>query len=314
MPLFVADIGGTNSRLALAEPTGRIGQAKSFRNDEFDSFYDVIARYFAEHPVTGLGGGCLAIAGPVLSDQARLTNRNWTFDSAAIAAALPVPPRRPVRLTNDIVALGHALSTLNGAQLVDITPEPAGAALNDQALVVGLGTGFNVCLIKQTAPTPVIFEAELGHACLPVRVAHALEAEIGPAMTQFETVEDLFSGTGLTRLHRVLSGGDTMQGQEIVSAYDAGQGGAVARTLDLSARLLGVLTRELVYQYLPFGGLHFAGGAARGILGGRACQVFVQAFAGQNDDIVQMGRVPLRLIVDDGAALTGAAQIALTGR
>lgn len=310
MVLLVADIGGTNTRLALIDPDSGTTDAARFENDDFGSFYEVLGRYFAGRMMPVLDGCCVAIAGPVTSGQACLTNRDWQFDVTAISDALPSTPLRPVRLINDLVALGYALPTLASDQVLQINT-PMGEATNAQALIAGLGTGVNVCVVKDGPHGSQVIEAELGHGSLPSSVLALLYQSIGEAADQFETNEDLFSGGGLSRLYRILSGGMDRRGQDILAAYDRTVQDHVTETVHLTARLLGVFTRELVFQYLPFGGIHFAGGAARGILGSDARAIFLEAFNVPGRFAGHLEQVPIRLITDDGAALIGAARVAL---
>lgn len=306
MTILVADVGGTNSRLALVDD-GAPRSIVRYTNTEFASFYDILARYSAGRDLGLLTGVCAAIAGPVTSTRAQLTNLNWQFDTDDIAAALP--GCGPVRLVNDLVALGHALSGLGTEHLLVIKPSGA-AQLNNQALVVGIGTGFNICLVKDAGANraPLVVEAELGHASLPQNVWAVLQNEAGEAATQIIANEDLFSGRGFSRLHEIISGGDNLPGAEIVAGY--GQDAKATQTVNLAAQLLGLFARELVFQYLPLSGIYFAGGVARGILGTDARECFLKAFDGTGlfSDLIR--QVPVKVITDDAAALVGAARYA----
>ena len=318
MSFLVADVGGTNTRIAVTQQAraGRPGPSVRLRNDDFADFTELLAAWRARQAPPPLAGACIAVAGPVSAGQARLTNRDWAFPPAEIAAALDLAPGRPVRLINDLAAQGHALAHLGGGQLADLraaAPEaapPPPRQGNGQALVVGLGTGFNICLVARGASGAIVAEAELGHASLPQRVAAALAKALGPDAARFDSNESLFSGRGLTRLYQLVSGGQSRAGEAVIAAYDPAWGGAETRSVDLMADLLGLLARELFYVYLPLGGIHFAGGAARGILGSPARARFLAAFDRPGAFGDQAARVPLRLITDDAAALTGAAVLA----
>ncbi|MEY8829460.1 glucokinase [Sedimentitalea sp. XS_ASV28] len=309
MTILVADVGGTNTRLALVDGSGSVGETIRFLNDDFATFPALLAAYAARCAPPVLSGCCIAIAGPVTEEIARLTNRDWHFDRSDIAAALPGLLPGSVRLINDLAALGHALPALTSLQLADIRKTPATKAGNGQAVVMGLGTGVNICLAKTTALGNVVIEAELGHASLPQSVSDTLSAAIGIRVADFPTVEELFAGRGLSRLYGILSGQTQRAGQAILAEYDRGAAGKTAETVDLMAGLLGRMARELVYMYQPFGGIHFAGSVARGILGSAARARFLACFEapGRFDD--HIARVPVRVIVDDAAALTGAAQV-----
>ena len=302
MTVLVADVGGTNTRVALAS-AGQLVHLTRFANDAYGSFAEVLTAYARGRTLPGLRGVCVAVAGPVAGGRAELTNRNWHFDAAELAAPLPGQGGIPARLINDLVALGHALPGLTAAQL-DVIRAGAAQPSNDQALVAGLGTGFNTCLLKGGA----VVEAELGHASLPLAIAEELRAQIGDAAGGFRTNECLFSGRGLSRLHQILSGQER-RGQDILADYATGGDPQAAATVTLTARLLGLFARELVFQYLPFRGIHFAGGAARGILGSAARAEFLSAFEADGRFADHLDRVPVRLIADDAAALSGAARL-----
>ena len=306
MTILVADVGGTNTRLALSE-NGVPTQVVRYENAQHTSFYDILARYSATQSVGALESCCVGIAGPVTSTKAQLTNLNWQFDVTDIVASLPVCGA--AYLVNDLAALGYALPELHENQLLPIR-ESNVASSNTQALVVGVGTGFNACLVAGGGASTTVVEAELGHASLPVSVWQRLHTEIGAAANQFAANEDLFSGRGLSDLHRIVSDGAVMGGAEIVTGYDAGTDANATRTINLMAHLLGVFARELVFQYLPFGGIHFAGGAARGVLGSGGGAAFQKAFdePGRFGDLI--GQVSVKVITDDVAALLGAARFA----
>lgn len=311
MAILVADVGGTNTRFAVVED-GVLNSIRSYENAKFASFYDILAEYWDHHGLCSLAGCCVAIAGPVTSTQAQLTNLNWQFDTADIASALPGPAGLPVRLVNDLAGLGYALAALQPEHLMDLKPLGTSRP-TDPALVVGIGTGFNICLVKDTGVggAPMVLAAELGHASLPHSVWSVLRDEIGAdAAAKITDNEHLFSGRGLAGLYRTISGGSELGGPDITAAYDGDPANPATRTVDLAARLLGLFTRELVFQYLPFGGIHFAGGAARGILGSGEPREFLQAFdtAGPFSNLI--GQVSVRLITEDSAALLGLARFA----
>ncbi|MBV1926129.1 MAG: glucokinase [Rhodobacteraceae bacterium] len=307
MTILVADIGGTNSRLALVVD-GVPTSVKRFTNTDFASFYDILTLYCDEYDNDRLQGGYLAIAGPVTSTRAQLTNLNWEFDAGKIAKALP--GSGPVHLVNDLVALGYSLAGLGADQLSVVKPSK-GMQTNGQALVLGLGTGVNICLVKSAGgrgQAPLVIEAEQGHASLPQSVWAVLQDEIGDAAALIKSTEELFSGRGLSRLYGIVSGGEDRDGADIAADY--GNEELATHAIDLSARLLGVFAREMVFQYLPLGGIYLAGSVARGILETDARASFLKAFEADGPFSDLTGQVPVNVITDDAAALTGVARYA----
>lgn len=291
-PNLVADVGGTNCRLALADAGGvRADTVRRFRNEDFASFADLARGYISDQPL--LASAAVAIAGPVGKGEGRLTNRDWHFDADALQDALSLPR---VHLLNDLEALGHAICVLPDTSLTHLggipTPE------EPQALVVGLGTGFNVALTHR--PSGVVFSAEMGHARLPHSVEAIVAEAIGDAEV-FDTVEHLLAGKGLAKLHRARTGHGCDP-----EHVEAAQGGP--ETLAVAARALGALVREVAYLYLPEGGIYFNGSLARTLLNGDTRGLVLAPLAAEAAFDGRMARIPTYLLNDDASALHGCAR------
>jgi glucokinase len=312
--LLVADIGGTNSRLALVDDGLILPDTRaSAVNARYQSFEDMLSAYLAAQAGQAgrqrIEGAAVAVAGPVRGAHAHLTNRDWTIRCDALAAATGAAR---VRLLNDLAALGLALPGLahwGGDSLLRAAVPPVARRAEGQMLVVGLGTGVNVCAVLAVPDRPVMcLEAEAGHVALPAPVAATLHDALGPAAASFATTEELFAGPGLARLHAALTG-RMETGAAITAAARAGDA-ASAATVALFSRLLGMWLRDLVLYYLPRGGLWIAGSVARGIFGPgerggpeRAALAAGLSAAGPFGDLVEA--VDVRLVTDDDAALAG---------
>lgn len=308
-PILVSDVGGTNTRIALVDGQGRQIALARYANDSFASYYDVLARFIEQHPeASGLSGLCVAIAGPVTGERAELTNRNWHFCTDRLVQHLDALCDGgfvgDVCLLNDLAALGHALQHLEDTGLEQVT-DGADVPSNDQALVLGLGTGFNGCLVKLGAAAVTVGEAEIGHAGIPAALLTALSSRISADdLKGFPTNEDLFSGRGLTRLNKAMFG-TTRDGAELCAAY--GTDAQARETLDFMGHLLGIFCREMVYFFMPFQGIFLAGSVARGVLGTPARDAFVTEFRRAGMFSGQFAQIPVRIITEDAAALTGNA-------
>ena len=164
LPALVADVGGTNTRIALARGT-RL-QPRSLRrylNCRFASLEAVIARYLQEHRVSALAGGCVAVAGPVACGRGNITHLNWDVDTDSLAGALGIPR---FSIINDLQAVGHALQLMRPEEIQTIV---TGRAADPSAarLVINVGTGFNAAAVHTSAAGRVIPPSECGHAGLP---------------------------------------------------------------------------------------------------------------------------------------------------
>jgi glucokinase len=250
-----------------------------------------------------IAGCCIAIAGPVTADTARLTNRDWVFDRVALARQLGCDD---IRLINDLAALGHSLRMLGDDGLLTVRPGASGRRMNGQAIVVGVGTGFNICLtLRSGARSVAVLEAEAGHSSLPISIAEPLAAALGPAAADFRTLEDCFSGRGLSRLHGARTGNAALPAPRIIAAAASDE--AAQGTVDLAADLLGRCVGELIHLYLPFEGVCLAGGVARAMFTTGARHRFLSALQSSRALSAAFDRIPISVIADDAAALLGCA-------
>ncbi|WBU63842.1 glucokinase [Paracoccus aerodenitrificans] len=302
MAILLADVGGTNARLALARNGVIDGSSITrYRGDDYSSFDAVVQTFLAEQENPRLSAVCVAVAGPVSGGVASLTNRDWDFSENRLARLTDADH---VRLINDLMALGYATPRLGAEGVSLLRAAPASRSRNGQSLVVGAGTGFNVCGV-QTLPGGGIScqEAEEGHTSLPANIAGRLSDRVGiKAMLDFFSTEETFAGRGLARLHTALHGKEVRNSEEISTA--AMQGDAEAEeTYALFTELFGLLLRELSLRFMPLDGIFLAGSVARSFA--HRTQQLEAAFLAEPYMRHIPDNTPLLLIRDDMAALHG---------
>jgi glucokinase len=99
---LVADIGGTNTRVALADGARiRADSVRRFRNSEFPGLDPILQGYLADSAVASVDGACVAAAGPVKDGVATMTNLDWTIDGATLTRATGA---ETVSILNDLQA------------------------------------------------------------------------------------------------------------------------------------------------------------------------------------------------------------------
>lgn len=305
---LVADIGGTNTRVALTDGTAlRHDTIRRFRNDEFPGLESVLTRYVAEAGITGIRGACVAAAGPVKDQVATLTNRDWTIDHGTLTR--PTGAAK-VAILNDLQAPGYALGHIAPDKLRPLVPGPQepGAAM----LVINVGTGFNAAPVHDTEWGRIVTASECGHVNMPIRteadlrLAHYVETAHG-----FPGVEDVMSGRGLERLWGFVT---TEAGQpsersaaEIMTAIDDGKDPHALATARLFTRLLGAESGNLALIHLPFGGIYLVGGVARAFTRHLGPMGFAEAFRDKGRFAGFMQNFAVTILEDDYAPLTGCA-------
>lgn len=291
---FVADVGGTNTRLAFVGPNGVLTDTvERKRNVDFDSFEHLVGDYLGQRRVNG--PMVVAVAGPVGGTQARLTNRNWLIDTETVAAHCGATE---VTLMNDLEALGQAVPTVT-AEAVE--PLHAGATLGGggQGLVIGLGTGFNVSVVHIASGAALI--SEQGHASLPESVIEVLQRHI-PDTSAFDSIENLFSGVGLLRLAKVI-GVDVDSAEALAKSDDP----RAREALETCTDAFGQMVRELAYAYFPRAGLYFNGSLAQFLLAPERRERVLAPLRAEKRFNGQFARIPAFLFVSHTVALGGAA-------
>lgn len=304
-PVLVADVGGTNTRVALARGTTIIaGTTERFRNAEHSGLETVLAEYLSKHRNLPQQAA-IALAGPVRGPVAEMTNLGWRVEANELGRMTGI---RQVALLNDLQAQGHALPHLPPEHLRMIRegqPEPGAR------LVIGLGTGVNAAPVYPAGAGHIVPPAEAGHIHLPQQteedqhLARWLVARRG-----FASVEDVLAGSGLERLyayHAEQAGGAPARDAGAIMTAMADGDALATRTGRHYVRLLAQMTADLALITLPFGGIYYIGGVAR------AFTPFMARF-GYDDAFTDMGRFsdlvaqfPVALVEDDFAALTGCA-------
>lgn len=299
---LVADVGGTNTRVALARgPVLEHDSIRRFHNRDFAGLEDVL-RSFLEASGAAPEAACTALAGPVRNGCGQMTNLDWKIDRATLAHTTGA---RDVNVINDLQAQGYALGALPGDSLSPILPgKPDPDA---PRLVVGIGTGFNIAAVYSIGGTRHVTVSETGHMSLPAASPRDLELIHHLAQGPRAEIEAALSGPGLSALYGWIAG-DTAppEGPAILQAAAQGAPQA-AETLHLFLRLLGTVVGDLALSYLPFGGLYLAGGVARAVAPYLHSHGFAQAFSDKGRFSDFMADFPLSVIQDDYAALLGCA-------
>ena len=139
--LLAGDIGGTKTVLALFKEEGATEFEQTpvheavFRSGDFISLEAIIDEFLKEHPIE-LSGASFGVAGPVVNQQAEITNLAWVIDADRIGDAFGTN----TILLNDLEAIANAVPHLKEDGLVILhagEPERHGAKA-----VIAPGTGL----------------------------------------------------------------------------------------------------------------------------------------------------------------------------
>jgi glucokinase len=306
---LVADVGGTNTRVALAQGRRVLEESvKRFENDKFADLDSVLRRYLAEAGALIPAAACVAMAGPVRDGRAVMTNLGWSMDKAGLAAVTGAPV---VAILNDLQAQGHALGHIDDRNIRILTPFSAANA-HAAKLVIGVGTGFNAAPVFDTEAGRFVPPSESGHVNLPIRDAADLAMGLFVAAAKgCPSVEDVLSGRGVEAVYRwhvaQNTGPQDLSAHDIMTAVQAGTNPQATATARVMTRMLAEVAGNLALIQLPFGGVYLVGGVARSLAPYLTDFGFAAAFRNKGRFSEFMGNFGVGVIEDDYAALTGCA-------
>jgi glucokinase len=312
---ILADIGGTNTRVALAEGTRvRLDSIRRFPNAEYQARGQDIAQVLRDYlDQTGakVSGVCVAAAGPVQDGVAEMTNLSWVIDAAKLTGATGASR---VAILNDLQAQGQALGHIAPENLRTVIDGPR---VDGAMLVVGLGTGVNAAPVHPAAKGRVVPPSECGHVNMPIRteedfqLARFIEAKLkSDGEVPHAGVEEVLAGRGLANLHAfaAYAAGHpaSLTSAEVLTALNAGDATA-AHAARLYVHILGQMLADLALIHLPYGGIYLIGGMSRALSPHFDRFGLKQSFREPRRVDLLEKDFSVTVVEDDYAALTGCA-------
>jgi glucokinase len=302
---LVADIGGSNSRFALADSEGWPERIVVIKNKTVADLETAVARYLEEAGVRPRVA-TFAIAGPIHGEDIALTNCAWHFRRSDFANRFGFSR---LRIVNDFEAIAWALPQLTPAhtrRLGDCTLRGEGVKL-----VLGPGTGLGVAALLPAAGGGCAIATEGGHISFG---AHADDEEAVFTLLRKEcgvvSAEMVLSGPGLLRLAGALHPDRGYHDPETIIAH-AHSGDPQAQAITrLFVRLLGRFVGDMALTFKALGGVYLTGGVACAL--GRLLDEpqFRAAFEAHPPHQVLLQAIPTLLITYDHPGLIGCAALA----
>lgn len=302
---LVADVGGTNTRVALARGEQLLKDTvQKFANKDFAGLGGVLTAYIHAEDVD-CAGAAVAIAGPVRDGRGTLTNLDWSADPGMLA---DVTKAETVAVLNDLQAQGHAMGRIAPENLKTVVEGQI--AEGGTRLVIGVGTGFNAAVVLETPGGRLVPPSEAGHANMPLRTDEELRlCKFVETSHGFPAVEDVLSGRGLERIYAWLQS-EVGQHSELKAAdimAAVGSDPVAENAVRWFVRILGTVAGNLSLIHLPFGGVSLIGGVARAMEPYFDKFGFAAAFHDKGRFAGFMNNFHVDIVEDDFAALDGLA-------
>lgn len=321
--VLAADVGGTNSKLALALCSAdacQIVKRSVYPSGEHAAFEQIVEAFLREREVaafsTRVAAACFAVAGPVEEGCARLTNLTWRIDKRGLARHFAIPR---VTVINDFAAAGLGIDQLADADL--LTLQHGTPILHADRVVIGAGTGLGVAWLTWEDGRYRVHSSEGGHADfapideLQDRLLQHLRGELGHV-----SAERIVSGPGLERIFRFLrDSGSTAPAQALLDAIAQGDdAGAISefalshrdalaeRALELFVSAYGAFTGNIALTALARGGIYVAGGIAPKIAPKLQDGSFMRAFTSKGRFRTLLESFPVKVVMNVQVGLLGA--------
>ena len=305
---IVADVGGTNTRLALYdEGTGHFVAQQDFLNRHHLSLEALIKTWKAQHGID-CQRACLAIAAPLTGDQIAMINIDWRFSRSQFCRDLSL---HQCLWLNDFAANAHALPGLSNSDTVTLN---AGEPTDNAPLaVIGPGTGLGGATAAfDSAGQWQVRPAEPGMSSLAPANSQELEL-FGALLKHYPDIyaELLLSGPGLVRLYQTMAEQEgcacpAREPEAISAAY--GEDKLCTDVVSQFCALLGSICGDFVLATGAFGGLYLAGGIAPKLLRALESEQFLQRFSAKGALQQQLSAVPIHVITHPRPGLIGAAR------
>ncbi len=322
--LLAGDIGGTKTNLATFRLEGQ--KLALLRNERYHSAdfpgLNSILREFLENdrnPPPGAAG--FGIPGAVKDGRAKPTNLTWGVDQAEISAEFGIPH---VAILNDLAANAYGISQLGLADFAVIQAGSRNAAGN--RCVISPGTGLGMAGLFWDGKRHRVWACEGGHADFAPR--NELEIALLEYLIKrygHVSAERVVSGLGIENIYEFLR--DTERCKEtpevaremltespgvVISRWDEkGTCPMCSQTVDIFVNCLGAESGNMALKAMATGGVYLGGGIPAKMLKRLIVGGFLHSFNDKGRLATITQEMPVKVILNDDAALLGAARYAL---
>lgn len=318
------DVGGTNTRLGLftfgeGRPDDKLFEI--YENSQANDFEELIQRFLDAHPVE-ISAACFGIAGPIEDGRVKATNLPWEIAEDTIKERFGW---EHVRLINDVEANIRAVPLLEKKDLLTLNEGKFQKGKNIGMASPGTGLGEALMIEHESRYVPVATEG--GHVEFAPRDERQLELwrylhkKFGHV-----SIERVVSGPGLTDIYNCLrESSNHKEPGWLTKLLEEEDPPLVITRIALEKRdsiclqaihmfvsVFGAVAGNLALVGLTTGGMYLGGGIPPKILPFLTTGRFMAAFKDKGRFEGLLSRIPVYVILNDTAALIGAADCALS--
>lgn len=315
---IAGDIGGTKTRLAIVEVVDtrvNIEREIIYRSCDFATFEALLADFLTGMQVPA--HAAFGIAGPVQGRVVRTTNLPWYIDAYVLQQRFGF---KVCTLLNDLESIACGLAALGDADLSSLQQGDVDARGN--AAIIAAGTGLGEAGLYWDGQRHHPYATEGGHTSfcpqddLEIDLLRYLQRLYGHV-----SWERIVSGMGLVELHQFMRAyrksavppwlSDEMRAGDAAAAISRaaaiGSDDICIETMDRFVQFYGAEAGNLALKAMSRGGMYVGGGIAPKILPLLQRGTFIEAFLGKGRMRHVLEAMPVRVILNERAALYGPA-------
>jgi glucokinase len=305
---MVADVGGTNIRLAIANLEDlSISSVLTYQCADFENIDGAITQYKLDSGEE-FNHACIDVACPVVGDEVNLTNNHWTFSQKQLAEQFSL---EKLVVINDFTAIAMAVPFISDDKKVQIGGEDAKPFA--PISIFGAGTGLGVANLVHSGQKWLALGGEGGHVDFaPIDDDEIVVLKELQKIYPRVSAEQILSGLGLQQIYRslcVASGiaADDLQPADITERAISGTDDMAKKTLDVFCRVLGSFGGNLALTLASFGGVYIAGGIVPRFIDYVTTSDFRTRFDAKGRFSKFMKSIPVFVVTEEQPGLIGCA-------
>jgi glucokinase len=321
--VLAGDIGGTKTNLGLFskdKDRPAIKVLETFSSPDAPDLEHIIRRFLHMHPAP-VSSACFGVAGPVIDRKSKTTNLPWEVSQDGIKEQFPF---QHVRIVNDLIATAMAVPWLNEKEFFPLNQ--VASSNGRQIGLVAPGTGLGIAMMVVHDDRYVPISSEGGHSDFAPNSEP--EAELWQYLHRLYghvSIERVVSGRGLVNIYEWLKDSGRISEPEgfsqelermdpamiVADAALSGKNPGCVEALDLFVSIFGAVAGSVALFGLTTGGIFLCGGISPKILPKLKEDIFLKAFVNKGRFKDFLEKIPVKVILNDKAALIGAAHLAM---
>ncbi|MBW1936956.1 MAG: glucokinase [Deltaproteobacteria bacterium] len=320
--VLAGDIGGTKTSLGIFACGNRRPRqvlVESWPSRDAPNLEWIVERFLQKHSYA-LKSACFGIAGPVVRGKCKTTNLPWEVSGHRLKERFGF---NQVKLINDLAATARAVPLLHHREVASINRRRSREEGN--MAILAPGTGLGEAIVVSYGESHIPIPSEGGH--IDFSPANEQEVKLWVYLRRrfgHVSFERIVSGPGLVNIYSWLRATKyRSEPQWLRNAFKKGdharviaetalakKNRACEQALRIFVSILGRAAGNLALTVMATGGVFLAGGIPPKILPALREQHFLKSFTDKGRFEELLRKIPVRVILNQKAALLGAARCA----